>query len=127
MFSLIGMRLRRTPPNLIVNCYILAKKGGLEITHFDLEATHMAGGNIAEIVSALLWARHEGFPLTYTEAFGLDLKFKNIRESLREIVEALEWAEEEHFPLTFEAALKYKIENKDIKEEVISQYEKSTK
>ena len=46
VFSLIGMRLRRVPPQVIVDALIQAQKAGLEVTGDVLEAHYLAGGNV---------------------------------------------------------------------------------
>ena len=45
LFNLIGMRLRRVPPQKIVLPLIKAIKAGLEMDTSKLEAHYLAGGN----------------------------------------------------------------------------------
>ena len=53
LFTLIGMRLRRVPPSIIVNARISAVKAGLEgVSINDLEAHFLAGGNVVRVVNA---------------------------------------------------------------------------
>ena len=56
MATLIGMRLRRVAPSLIVNPMIKATKAGLEINIDELEAHFLAGGNVNTLVDALIAA-----------------------------------------------------------------------
>jgi uncharacterized protein YqfA (UPF0365 family) len=57
LFTLIGMRLRRVPPAVIVNARISAVKAGLEgVSINDLEAHYLAGGNVVRVVNALISA-----------------------------------------------------------------------
>ena len=54
LFTLVGMRLRRVPPAIIVNARISAVKAGLEgVSINDLEAHYLAGGNVVRVVNAL--------------------------------------------------------------------------
>lgn len=42
--ELIGMRIRKVPPSVIVNSLITATKAGLHLTTNDLETHYLAGG-----------------------------------------------------------------------------------
>ena len=56
LMSLIGMRLRRVTPNRIVLPFIKAQKGGVETSIDKLEAHFLAGGNVDNVVDALIAA-----------------------------------------------------------------------
>ena len=56
LFTLVGMRLRRVPPGTIVTARISAVKAGLDISVNDLEAHYLAGGNVVNVVNALISA-----------------------------------------------------------------------
>ena len=64
IFSLIGMRLRQVPPQLIVDAMIQTRKAGLNITSDILEAHFLAGGNVLRVVSALVAADKAGMDLS---------------------------------------------------------------
>jgi len=67
--DLIGMRLRRVPPGVIINSLIKAHKAGLsEVTLDKLEAHYLAGGNVDKVVNALIAAQRAGIPLTFEKA-----------------------------------------------------------
>ena len=46
LFNLVGMRLRRVPPQKIVMPLIKAVKAGIEMDTAQLEAHFLAGGNV---------------------------------------------------------------------------------
>ena len=52
--SLIGMKLRRVPVGLIVDNRITAVKAGIDLTTDPLEAHYLAGGNVEQVVLALI-------------------------------------------------------------------------
>ena len=52
--SLIGMRLRKVPPQVIVSARITAAKAGLGLTTDQLEAQYLARGNVDQVVAALI-------------------------------------------------------------------------
>ncbi|HVL34059.1 MAG TPA: flotillin-like FloA family protein, partial [Burkholderiales bacterium] len=52
LFTLVGMRLRRIPPNTVVTARISAVKAGLDLSINDLEAHYLAGGNVVRLVNA---------------------------------------------------------------------------
>ncbi len=46
--DLVGMRLRKVPPVVIVRSMITATKAGLTIDQQNLEAHYLAGGNVVK-------------------------------------------------------------------------------
>lgn len=81
--TLIGMRLRRVPPAIIVNPLITAHKAGLTITINQLEAHYLAGGNVYQVVSALISADKANIPLTFERAAAIDLAGRNVLEAVQ--------------------------------------------
>jgi len=61
--QLIGMRIRKVPPSIIVNAQINATKAGLRLTIDDLEAHYLAGGNVRLVVNALISADKANIPV----------------------------------------------------------------
>ncbi|RMD66272.1 MAG: UPF0365 family protein, partial [Planctomycetota bacterium] len=55
-FDLIGMRLRKVNPQVIVISRIKAVKAGLHISTNDMEAHYLAGGRVPAVVNALIAA-----------------------------------------------------------------------
>jgi len=70
---LVGMRLRRVSPKLIVASRIQAVRAGLDISTVQLESHHLAGGHVADVVRALAAAHSAGLPMTWEDATRIDL------------------------------------------------------
>jgi len=61
--DLVAMRLRRVPPSQIVRPQIEATKAGLSLSLNNLEAHYLAGGQVANVVSALIAAEKANIDL----------------------------------------------------------------
>lgn len=83
IFNLIGMRLRRVPPQKIVNPLIKAVKAGLDVGVDKLEAHYLAGGNVDRVVNALIAAQRAEIPLTFERAAAIDLAGRNVLEAVQ--------------------------------------------
>jgi uncharacterized protein YqfA (UPF0365 family) len=81
--TLIAMRLRRVPPNKIINPRISAVKAGLDIKLNDLEAHYLAGGNVTSVVNSLISADKANIPLTFERAAAIDLAGRNVFEAVQ--------------------------------------------
>ena len=81
--ALIGMRLRKIPPKLIVEAKINAIKAGINIDTNMLEAHYMAGGNIIRVVQALIAANKANMELTFNECTAIDLAGRDVREAVQ--------------------------------------------
>ncbi|MDD2446351.1 MAG: flotillin-like protein FloA [Tissierellia bacterium] len=81
--TLIGMRLRRVVPSRIVNPMIKATKAGLSLNLDDLEAHHLAGGNVNTLVDALIAAQRANIPLIFERAAAIDLAGRNVLEAVQ--------------------------------------------
>lgn len=83
LFSLIGMRLRRVPPSLIVNQLIAATKAGLSLKSDALEAHFLAGGDVATLVNALIAADKASIELSFERAAAIDLAGRKVLEAVK--------------------------------------------
>jgi uncharacterized protein YqfA (UPF0365 family) len=81
--ELIAMRLRRVPPQQIVNPRISAVKAGLDIPTDQLEAHFLAGGNVSQVVLALISADKAGIALTFPRAAAIDLAGRDVLEAVK--------------------------------------------
>ena len=81
--SLVGMRLRKIPPSLIVNALINATKAGLDISSNMLETHYMAGGNVVRVVNALIAADKANIPLTFQQATAIDLAGRQVLDAVQ--------------------------------------------
>ena len=71
--NLIGMRLRRVVPKMIINPMIKATKAGLVINTNELEAHYLAGGNVNMVIDALIAAQRANIDLEFEQAAAIDL------------------------------------------------------
>ncbi|MCS7201271.1 MAG: flotillin-like protein FloA [Dictyoglomus sp.] len=83
IFDLIGMRLRRVPPGIIITSMIKAHKAGLNLTLDKLEAHYLAGGNVDRVVNALIAAQRAGIPLSFEKAAAIDLAGRDVLEAVQ--------------------------------------------
>ncbi len=81
--ELIGMRLRRVPPRIILGSQINATKAGLDIPTGFLEAHFLAGGHVEKVVSALIAADKAGINLTFERAAAIDLAGRDVLEAVQ--------------------------------------------
>ena len=81
--TLIGMRLRRVPPKLVVEPRISAAKAGLDIRLDSLEAHYLAGGHVANVVTALISADKAGIELSFQRAAAIDLAGRDVLEAVK--------------------------------------------
>lgn len=84
IMTLVGMKLRRVPPSLIVEALIRLKKAGLmEIRTDALEAHYLAGGEVLNVVNALIAADKAGIELTFQRAAAIDLAGRDVFDAVR--------------------------------------------
>lgn len=81
--TLIGMRLRRVVPSHIVRPLIKATKAGLVININDLEAHYLAGGDINQVIDALIASERANIPLKFEQAAAIDLAGRNVFEAVQ--------------------------------------------
>jgi uncharacterized protein YqfA (UPF0365 family) len=84
IFNIIGMSLRKIPPQIIVNARINSYKAGLKgISTSDLETHFLAGGRVLEVVRAMIAADKANIPLDWRQATAIDLAGRDILEAVR--------------------------------------------
>lgn len=83
IFNLIGMRLRRVAPKKILLPLIKATKAGLDISVNELEAHYLAGGNVDQVVDALIAAHRADFQLPFERAAAIDLAGRDVLEAVK--------------------------------------------
>jgi len=81
--DLIGMKLRRVPPQQVVLTYVSAVKAGLSITTNMLEAHYLAGGSIQNVVRAMIAADKANIELKFQQAAAIDLAGRNIVDAVQ--------------------------------------------
>jgi len=83
ILSLIGMKLRRVPPTLIVDARIRLVKAGLNLDTDSLEAHYLAGGDVINVVNALIAADKAKIELNFQRAAAIDLAGRDVMDAVR--------------------------------------------
>jgi uncharacterized protein YqfA (UPF0365 family) len=81
--DLIGMRLRKVSPQVIVRNLIAATKAGLVLNISLLEAHYLAGGNVTNVVNALISANKANLDLEFEKAAAIDLAGRDVLEAVK--------------------------------------------
>jgi uncharacterized protein YqfA (UPF0365 family) len=83
IIDLIRMRLRKISPRLIVDAVINTHKAGLTNVKTDMLETHyLAGGNVPNVVVALIASDKAKIPLTFETATAIDLAGRDIKTAV---------------------------------------------
>lgn len=83
LFTLVGMRLRRVSPTLIVLPLVKATKAGLAVSVNQLEAHYLAGGDVDRVVDALIAAERASIPLSFERSAAIDLAGRDVLEAVQ--------------------------------------------
>ena len=83
MSRLVGMKLRRIKYRMLVDVYIRARKAGLDIDIAELESHVMAGGNISNVVNALISAHSAHIDLSLQSAKAIDLAGRDVLNAVK--------------------------------------------
>jgi len=81
--DLVGMRLRKVPPHVIVRAMITATKAGISIDIGKLEAHYLAGGNVDKVINALISADKANLGLSFERATAIDLAGRDVLEAVK--------------------------------------------
>ncbi len=89
MISLIGMYFRQVRAPLIVHAKIMAAQAGLNIdrphgiTTQRLEAHYLAGGNVMNVIQAIIAAHRAGIDLDFDQAAAIDLAGRDVLDAVQ--------------------------------------------
>lgn len=83
IFNLIGMKLRRVTPSRIVMPLIKATKAGMNLGVNQLEAHYLAGGNVDNVINALIASERAGIELPFEKAAAIDLAGRDVLEAVK--------------------------------------------
>jgi uncharacterized protein YqfA (UPF0365 family) len=81
--ELIGMRIRKVPPGIIVNSLITATKAGLQVTTNELETHFLAGGDVPNVIRALISADKANIALSFKQATAINLAGRDVFEAVQ--------------------------------------------
>ncbi|WP_146534389.1 flotillin-like protein FloA [Rubripirellula reticaptiva] len=86
-FNLLGMTFRKVNTRAIVRSKIMATQAGLvdpDLTSEALEAHYLAGGNVQQVIRALIAAKKaKTISLTFREASAIDLAGRDVLEAVK--------------------------------------------
>jgi uncharacterized protein YqfA (UPF0365 family) len=89
LLSLIGMSLRQVKPSLIVAAKIMGAQAGLSIDRkigmstARLEAHFLAGGDVMQVIRAIIAAHRAGIDLDFDRAAAVDLAGRDVLDAVR--------------------------------------------
>ena len=83
LLQLILMRWRKVPPSTIVSAMIEGTKAGLTLNANELEAHYLAGGNVPNVVHALVSAQKASIMLDFKMATAIDLAGRDVFEAVQ--------------------------------------------
>ena len=83
LFELVFMRIRKVPPRIIVESMITATKAGLSVSTTELETHYLAGGNVPNVIKALISADKANINLTFKQATAIDLAGREVFEAVQ--------------------------------------------
>jgi uncharacterized protein YqfA (UPF0365 family) len=87
--SLIGMSFRQVPARMIVTAKVMARQSGLSIDPPNgistrrLEAHFLAGGDVPQIMRAIIAAHRAGIRLDFDQATAMDLAGRDVLDAVR--------------------------------------------
>ena len=83
LLQLVLMRWRKVPPSIIVSSMIESTKAGLKLNPNELEAHYLAGGNVTNVVHALVSAQKANILLDFKMATAIDLAGRDVFEAVQ--------------------------------------------
>lgn len=83
LIELVAMRIRKVPPRIIVDSLITATKAGLHISSAELETHYLAGGNVPNVIRALISADKANIVLSFKQATAIDLAGRDVFQAVQ--------------------------------------------
>ncbi|HMV09059.1 MAG TPA: flotillin-like protein FloA [Cyclobacteriaceae bacterium] len=83
LVELVVMRIRKVPPRVIVESLITATKAGLKLTSNELETHYLAGGNVPNVIRALISADKANIHLEFKQATAIDLAGRDVFQAVQ--------------------------------------------
>lgn len=83
MLDLVGMKLRKVDPRIIVYSRIRAVKAGIDVSTNQLETHYLAGGRVPSVINALIAAFRAKINLPFDTACAIDLAGRDILEAVQ--------------------------------------------
>lgn len=83
LLGLIGMRLRRVDPKVIVDARVMVTKAGIPIETNELETHYLAHGNVGRVVMAIVAASKANIKLSFARACAIDLAGRDVLDAVK--------------------------------------------
>ncbi|KLU05776.1 DUF1432 domain-containing protein [Rhodopirellula islandica] len=89
LLNLIRMHFTKVNPNVIVQAKVMAAQAGLDIGRRDgisthrLEAHYLAGGNVMNVIHAIIAAHRAQIPLEFDQAAAIDLAGRDVLDAVQ--------------------------------------------
>jgi uncharacterized protein YqfA (UPF0365 family) len=83
LLQIMGMSFRNADTQSIVEYRIMAKKAGIDIAPSSLESHDLAGGNIGNVVRALIAAGKANIDLNFDRACAIDLAGRDVFDAVK--------------------------------------------
>ena len=89
LLSLIGMGFRQVKPNVMITAKVMAAQAGLDINRRTgistsrLEAHYLAGGNIMNVMKAIIAAHRANIDLDFDRAAAIDLAGRDVLDAVQ--------------------------------------------
>jgi uncharacterized protein YqfA (UPF0365 family) len=81
--ELMGMRLRKIKPRVIINARIQALHAGLDISISQMESHVLAGGDLQNVVNAMIVATRANIDLSWKTATATDLMGRDVLKEVQ--------------------------------------------
>jgi uncharacterized protein YqfA (UPF0365 family) len=81
--KLVGMKLRKVNPSVIVDSRIMLSKAGIPVETDQLETHYLARGNVFKVCMALVAANKANIPLSFQRAAAIDLAGRDVLEAVK--------------------------------------------
>jgi uncharacterized protein YqfA (UPF0365 family) len=82
-FSLVAMSFRQVDARMIVHAKIMAVQAGIKVSTRRLEAHYLAGGNVPNVIKAIIAAHRADIDLDFDRAAAIDLAGRDVQEAVR--------------------------------------------
>lgn len=89
LISLIRMHFTKVNPNVVVQAKVMSAQAGLSINRNDgistrrLEAHYLAGGNVMNVIHAIIAAHRADIPLDFDQASAIDLAGRDVLDAVQ--------------------------------------------
>lgn len=81
--QLIAMRIRKVPAALVVDALINSTKAGLHVSSNEIETHFLAGGNVNQVIRAIISADKANIPLDWKMATAINLAGRDVFEAVQ--------------------------------------------